>query len=476
MEIKMQKNYKFKTKPYKYQLEAFNEGKDRLHFAYFMEMGTGKTKVTIDNLAYLYHCNKINFALVVAPNTVYQNWKRELDIHCPISTSVFTYKVDKIKNFKFDKDKMNIFLMNVEAFSHQSGKTVANMLLGNYGNKGCMVIDESTTIKNRTAIRTKNIVSLGRKAKYRRILTGSPITKSPLDLFSQANFLGNDLLKCSDNFYVFQSTYCILRKITNSAGRAFNLAVGFKDLGRLEKIVKSFSFRVRKKDCLDLPDKVYQKRVIPLSPKQRKIYDELKQNARIIIEDKKVEYNTKITEIIKLLQVTAGFIKTEEGAIEEFESAKMKELLNVLEETEGKVIIWANWVHSLQMIIKELKKKYGNESVVAIYGAIPSQEREEAVDKFQKDDKTRFFISNPQTGGYGLTLTEANTVIYFSNNYDLEQRQQSEDRAHRIGQQNKVLYIDLVAEKTVDESVIRALNQKIKLSAETLGEDVLAYI
>jgi len=472
----MQKNCKFKTKPYKYQLEAFNEGKDRLHFAYFMEMGTGKTKVTIDNLAYLYHCNKINFALVVAPNTVYQNWKRELDIHCPISTSVFTYKVDKIKNFKFDKDKMNIFLMNVEAFSHQSGKTVANMLLGNYGNKGCMVIDESTTIKNRTAIRTKNIVSLGRKAKYRRILTGSPITKSPLDLFSQANFLGNDLLKCSDNFYVFQSTYCILRKITNSAGRAFNLAVGFKDLGRLEKIVKSFSFRVRKKDCLDLPDKVYQKRVIPLSPKQRKIYDELKQNARIIIEDKKVEYNTKITEIIKLLQVTAGFIKTEEGAIEEFESAKMKELLNVLEETEGKVIIWANWVHSLQMIIKELKKKYGNESVVAIYGAIPSQEREEAVDKFQKDDKTRFFISNPQTGGYGLTLTEANTVIYFSNNYDLEQRQQSEDRAHRIGQENKVLYIDLVAEKTVDESVIRALNQKIKLSAETLGEDVLAYI
>jgi len=472
----MQKNYKFKTKPYKYQLEAFNEGKDRLQYAYFMEMGTGKTKVTIDNLAYLYHCNKINFALVVAPNTVYQNWKRELDIHCPISTSVFTYKVDKIKNFAFDKNKMNIFLMNVEAFSHKSGKTLANMLLGSYGSKGCMVIDESTTIKNRTAIRTKNIIALGRKAKYRRILTGSPVTKSPLDLFSQAGFLGNDLLKCSDNFYVFQSTYCILRKITNSVGRAFNLAVGFKDLGRLEKIVKSFSFRVRKKDCLDLPDKVYQKRVIPLSPKQKKIYDDLKENARIIIEDKKVEYNTKITEIIKLLQVTAGFIKTEEGDIEEFESAKMKELLNVLEETEGKVIIWANWVHSLQMIIKELKKKYGDESVVAIYGAIPSQEREDAVDKFQKDDKTRFFISNPQTGGYGLTLTEANTVIYFSNNYDLEQRQQSEDRAHRIGQENKVLYIDLVAEKTVDESVIRALNQKIKLSAETLGEDVLAYI
>tara|TARA_R100001224_G_scaffold86114_1_gene55295 strand:- start:145 stop:1563 length:1419 start_codon:yes stop_codon:yes gene_type:complete len=468
--------YKFKTKPYEYQLEAFEEGKDRLYYAYFMEMGTGKTKVTIDNLAYLYHLNKINFALVVAPNTVYQNWKRELEIHCPISISVFTYKVDKIKNFAFDKNKMNIFLMNVEAFSHASGKQVADKLLKAYGKTACMVIDESTTIKNRTAIRTKNIVKLGRQAKYRRILTGSPITKSPLDLFSQADFLGNDLLKCSDNFYVFQATYCIIRKITNSTGKAFNLAVGFKDLSRLEKIVKSFSFRVRKKDCLDLPDKVYQKRVIPLGPKQRKIYDQLKVHARIIIEDKKVEYNTKITEIIKLLQVTAGFLKTEEGDIEEFESAKMKELLNLLEETEGKVIVWANWVHSLKMIINELKKKYGDESVVAIYGAIPSQQREEAVDKFQKDDKVKFFISNPQTGGYGLTLTQANTVIYFSNNYDLEQRQQSEDRAHRIGQENKVLYIDLVAEKTVDESVIRALNQKIKLSAETLGEEVLAFL
>ena len=163
-----------------------------------------------------------------------------------------------------------------------------------------------------------------------------------------------------------------------------------------------------------------------------------------------------------MLQVTAGFLKTEEGDIKEFESAKMKELLNVLEETEGKVIIWANWVHSLKMIIQELKKKYGDKSVVAIYGEIPGQEREEAVDKFQKDKETRFFVSNPQTGGYGLTLTEASTVVYFSNNYDLEQRQQSEDRAHRIGQKNKVLYIDLVVEKTVDESVIRALNQKNK--------------
>ena len=472
----MQLPYVFKTKPYEYQKEAFELGKDRLYFAYFMEMGTGKTKVTIDNLAYLHHTNKINFALVVAPNTVYQNWNRELATHCSCETSVFTYKVDKIKNFAFDKSKLNIFLMNVEAFSHKSGKNVADKLLKAYGHKGCMIIDESTTIKNRTAIRTKNIITLGRKARYRRILTGSPITKSPLDLFSQVTFLHDDLLECKNNFYVFQSTYCILRRVTNPAGRDFSMPVGYKDLSRLERIVKSFSYRVRKKDCLDLPDKVYQKRTVALTKIQKEIYDQLKEHARVIIEDKTVQYNTKLTEIIKLLQVTAGFLKTEDGDIQEFDSAKMKELLNVIDETEGKVIIWANWVHSLEMIIRELKKKYGNDSVVAIYGDILSKAREEAVEKFQNSNDVRFFVSNPQTGGYGLTLTEANTVIYFSNNYDLEQRQQSEDRAHRIGQNNKVLYIDLIAEKTIDEFVIKALNLKIKLSAETLGEEVLAYL
>ena len=160
----------------------------------------------------------------------------------------------------------------------------------------------------------------------------------------------------------------------------------------------------------------------------------------------------------------------------DLKNAKLEELLNILEETEGKVIIWANWVHTLETVIKTLKNKFGEESTVANYGAISGKDREEAVELFQKNKNTRFFVSNPQTGGYGLTLTAASTVIYFSNNYDLEQRQQSEDRAHRIGQKNNVLYIDIIAKNTIDESVIRALNKKIKLSAETLGEDVLSFL
>ena len=250
----------------------------------------------------------------------------------------------------------------------------------------------------------------------------------------------------------------------------------YRNLDVLEKIIKSFSFRVRKEDCLDLPDKIYQKRIVTLGKEQGDLYSQLKKEARAIIEDKEISYNNKLTEIIRLSQVTAGFINSDDGEVKDLKNAKMDELLNIIEETEGKVIIWANWVHTLETIIKILKKKFGEESTVANYGAVSAKDREEAVDLFQTNKNTRFFVSNPQTGGYGLTLTKASTVIYFSNNYDLEQRQQSEDRAHRIGQKNNVLYIDIIAKNTIDEFIIKALNKKIKLSAQTLGEEVLSFL
>jgi SNF2 family DNA or RNA helicase len=149
---------------------------------------------------------------------------------------------------------------------------------------------------------------------------------------------------------------------------------------------------------------------------------------------------------------------------------KLKELLDIIEEGEGKFIIWANYVQNIESIINLLKKTYNSDSVVSIYGEITPEQRQEAVRRFQEDDKCRFFVGNPSTGGYGLTLTKASYVVYFSNSYNLEVRQQSEDRAHRIGQSKNVLYIDLVAEKTIDELIIASLKNKIKISAETLGE------
>tara|TARA_E500000318_G_scaffold52412_1_gene48917 strand:+ start:9053 stop:10459 length:1407 start_codon:yes stop_codon:yes gene_type:complete len=468
----MQK-YTYKTKPFEHQRTALIQGAEKKLFGYFMEMGTGKTKVCIDNMTYLYQTKKINLVLVIAPNSVYFNWKTEIQTHCPEDVYVHTYKKDK--KFEFKKDQLNFFLINVEAFSHSSGVKIVKQLTDQFCETMAIVIDESTTIKNRSAKRTKNIIQLSTKVPYKRILTGSPITKSPLDLYSQCGFLCPSLLGFT-NFYVFRARYSIMKTIQVGGNKNLMIPLYYTNLDELENKIKGFTYRVKKEDCLDLPAKIYQKRLINLSKQQQENYDELKQYARTIIEDEEASYNNKLTEIIKLQQVCNGFITTDEGEIKELSNAKLTELLNILEEIDGKVIIWANYIYNIEQIINTLKKKYGERSTVAIYGAVSVEARNSAVINFQENKNVKFFVGNPTTGGYGLNLTQANYVVYFSNSYNLEVRQQSEDRAHRIGQTKNVTYIDIVANKTIDEFILKVLNNKLKISAQTLGEEVSQFL
>ena len=465
--------YLYKTKPYEHQREALIRGADKKEYAYFMEMGTGKTKVTLDNVAYLYLQKKINVVIVVAPNSVYQNWKNEIDIHCPCDTTIYIHKVDK--KFEVKEDKLNFFLINVEAFSHSSGVKAVENIISKYHSSMCMVIDEATSIKNRSAKRTKNICKVSQPSLYKRILTGSPITKSPLDLYSQCEFLRPGILGFN-NYYVFRARYSVMKQIQVGANKNLMIPLYYTNLSELEEKIKAFSYRVRKDECLDLPPKVYEKREVKLSQQQKIAYGELKENCRVIIQDEMASYNNKLTEIIKLQQACNGFIKTDEGQIIEFPCGKLDELMNILDEVDGKVIIWANFVYNIEKIIKTLEDKFGAMSVVSIYGNVPVVVRNSAVKNFQENKKVRFFVGNPSTGGYGLNLTKANTVIYFSNSFNLEVRQQSEDRAHRIGQKKSVTYIDLIAKGTIDEFVLKSLNQKLTLSAQTLGEEVLKFL
>ena len=208
------------------------------------------------------------------------------------------------------------------------------------------------------------------------------------------------------------------------------------------------------------------------------MYDQLKRNALAIIEDEgMISASTILTQLLRLQQVCSGFAKLEDGRMIKVPSNKLTELMSVLEETDGKVIIWGNFTHDLEIIGEALTKQYGAESVELFYGGTPGEERQLIVEKFQnKDDPLRFFVGQPRTGGYGLTLTEAKTVIYYSNGYDLEVRLQSEDRAHRIGQVNKVTYIDIVADKTSDEKILRALRSKIDISSQVLAEGYKDWI
>ncbi len=341
------------------------------------------------------------------------------------------------------EEKLHILIMNVEALSTSKGTEFAAKFLNCH--RSMIAIDESTTIKNSSAKRTKNILSLAKLAKYRRIMTGSPVTKNPLDLYSQCEFLSPWLLNFQ-SFYAFRNRYAEMKTI-NARGRSIQVVNYFKNIGELSDKLKNFSYRVLKEDCLDLPDKIYVKRNIALTPEQLKVYQQMKTTALAILNGKQVTSVTVLTQLMRLHQITCGHFTADDGSTQIIKNNRISELMNVLEEIEGKAIIWANYQHDIVQIQKAITKEYDKDYAVTYYGLTPQDERQENIKKFQNDPNCRFLIGTPQTGGYGITLTAANTVIYYSNGYDLEKRLQSEDRAHRIGQKKSVTYVDFITPK-----------------------------
>jgi len=475
-------NYKFKTKPYEHQLTALKKSWNKENFAYFMEMGTGKTKVLIDNIAMLYDKGKIDGALIIAPKGVVKTWyEQELPTHLPDHIENVTVlwqanitkgQQEKLESLFEIESAIHILIMNVEALSTEKGVKFASKFINSH--KAMMAIDESTTIKTPTARRTKNIIGIGKHAKYKRIMTGSPITKNPLDLYTQCEFLDPWLLDFS-SYYAFRNRYAEM-KTMHLRGRSIQVVEKFQNLDELSDTVKQFSYRVLKEDCLDLPPKNFIKRHITLTPAQKKVYEQMKKAAMAVLNGKVSTTMTVLTQLMRLHQITCGHFTADDGSEQNVESNRMKELMSILEETEGKAIIWANYQKDIKGIIEEITKKYGPESVVDYYGLTPQEDRQDNIRKFQNDPECRFLVGTPQTGGYGITLTQANTVVYYSNGYDLEKRLQSEDRAHRIGQKKNVTYIDIIAEDTVDEKIVKALRDKINIASEVLGEELREWI
>jgi SNF2 family DNA or RNA helicase len=259
-------------------------------------------------------------------------------------------------------------------------------------------------------------------------------------------------------------------------GRSFNKVVGYKNLEELNKKLRQFSYRVLKKDALDLPDQVWMKRSVPLSTKQLDAYMQMKKFALVQLKEETLTTTSVLAQMIRLHQIVCGHMATDDNKVVSLPNNRIKELCAILEEHGEKVIIWANYRHDIQEIEKTLSKKYGPGSVVTYYGDTPQNVRQEYIERFQTDPMTRFFIGQPMTGGRGITLTAANLTVFYSNNYDLEIREQAEARNHRIGTENKVTYIDLVAEGTVDEKIIYALRNKINLATSVLAEEVRKWL
>jgi len=477
---------KYKLKPFDHQIDALEFGWDRPEFGLFMEMGTGKSKVLIDNMGMLYLDGQIDFALVIAPKGVYRNWvAKEIPEHMSddIPHRVIRWvsgpnkkQKEEMRSVQDKFEGLTIFVMNVESYSSLKGQKAGQWMARALGARGMIAIDESTTIKNHKAKRTKSLMKIAAGFKYRRLLTGSPVTKSPMDIYSQCEFLRPGLLGF-ESYYAFQGRYAVVQRRTMGQA-AFQQIVGFRNLDELTQRIDMFSFRVLKKDCLDLPDKIYTARYVGMTTQQFEMYEQIRRHAMVLLDSGEMSTAPAvITQMLRLQQIMSGHLKTDEGDMLYFPSKRMDALEEIINEHDGKAIIWSRFRYDIISITEMLNKKFGQGCAVSYFGDTSDDDRAAAVVNFQDPNHPlKFFVGNPATAGYGLTLTEANLVVYYANDFNLETRIQSEDRAHRIGQKNNVTYIDLICEGSIDERIVKALRAKIDIGAKVLGEDAREWL
>ncbi len=466
-------------KPWAHQVEAMKRLAGQESFALLMAMRTGKTKVLLDDYGRLELAGEVQNLLVIAPGGVYKTWagaatehlsedlrKRAL-VYCWKSsagvkeTVVFDY-------FMGVKDRPKIFLINVEALS--SVKKACKAVIDFLDQGLCMAaIDESTIIKNPTSKRTKFInKEVGGRAEFRRILSGLPSPKSPLDLYSQFEFLDWRILGFK-SFFAFRARYAIMQRQI-FGGRHVQLVVGYKNIEELRAKIADHSYRVSLGDCYDLPPKMYAKREVPLTKEQTRLYAEMKLFATAKInETDHVTATIVIAQIMRLHQILCGHVVDEMGKRHAVPEYRTKTLLELLEDYDGKAIIWCSYDVDVRNVSENLVKEYGSDAVARFWGGNTSS-REEEEKRFLHLPECRFMVATAAAGGRGRTWTVAGLVIYYSNTNDLEHRAQSEERAQGVGKNDSVQYIDLVAPGTVDEKIIHGLRNKIDMATAITGD------
>lgn len=476
------RDYKFKTKPFDHQAEAFLRSRDMESFALFMEQGTGKTKVAIDNAAYLFAKGEIDSLVVACPNSVKTNWAfDELEAHLPdwVNYDVAYWEATANKKEKLALEELfnpngnfKILIVNIEGLStERAAKFALNFCkLRN----PMLVIDESSRIKKYGAARSKTCRHMAKHCKYRRIMTGTPVTQGPLDLYSQMAVLDEHILGYS-SYYSFRGRYAVM------GGWENKMIIGYQNLEELTETIEPYSYRILKKDCLDIPEKIYQKVYVQHTKEQKRAYANMRKNMLTDLADGTVaSASIALVKLQRFQQINSNFIKNEfdkEVVIDTAKNPRLDALCEILESHGGKAIIWARYKYDVKEITERLNKEFGRGCAASFFGETSTQERTDIRKRFQNSgDELDFFVGNPAAGGIGLTLTAASLVIYYSNDFSLESRLQSEDRAHRIGQVKNVTYIDLVTPNTIDEKIVSALRGKRDMAALVNKDNVGQWI
>lgn len=497
--------YDFRTKPYSYQLEKFLARRDETAWGHLWDMGTGKTKEDIDQAGWAYQNKKINGWIIIAPNGIHDNWiTEEIPKHLPESIlsqcALHIYHSSLAANPSHRQACMDllehtglaVLSITYDAVTTKKnkkwigGKEYVQRFLRTRDTR--ITLDESNKIKSAGAKRTRAICSLGQKAEQRRIYTGMPTPNTPFDIYSQIKFLDADFWKKKGlaDYAAFKSYFGVWQSHKNGAtGGRFDICVAYRNLPELSEWLTEITDRVCKEDVLDLPDKVYSPIRFNLAEKQRKLYDELKDEYMLSVDDDDytIYAELPLVRLLRLQQIACGWLPRDENDILNGDDEPIYEipggnprlqiLKEIIEDMKEPCIIWGRFINDITKIcdlLKSLDKTY-----VRYDGTIPGPERGPTKNRFN-DGKVQFFVGNPAVGGQGLTLTRASTMIYYSNSFNLDHRMQSKDRIYRIGQKNKVNYIDLLANDTVDFKIVSALVKKINVQSTITRENMKDWI
>lgn len=444
------------------QKEAFEKMKDQAAFALMLEMGCGKTKLILDNAWYLFSKRKISGLLVIAPKGVQEQWLiHQIPTNIPEGvigkTILFKNNATTKKLDLSPSGKLDVLAIHIDAIRTKDGKEMCERFLKAHNKKIMLVVDEAHRIKGYRSSVTKAAIALGEGVAYKRTMTGTPIAVSLIDEWSQFNFLDPQILKCKF-VTLFRARYCVMGGYENKQ------IIGHQNVDRFNELVGPYCFRGTK-ESLGLPAKIFKPYHFDLSPEQLEAIREIKRTKGISLGSSLVELRNTV---MKIQQVSNGFliIKHEDGTqeLKTFPNPRMEALKNVIEQNDGSIVIWARFTRDVEMIKKEL-----GEEAVTYYGPDSDEERRRNLAQFL-NGKKRFLISNDQTGGTGLELHHNHpTAIYYSNNTKPILRWQSEDRTHRIGITKPILYVDLIANKSADNGILKALNKHRSFSDSVLN-------
>lgn len=448
--------------PMAHQVQAATRAAGREAFFFAHAMGAGKTYTMIALAMSMYRAGMIDAMVVLCPATIMtdvwegqiQQWTEGTEVEVCIAKSSTHASTAKFVA-QGPSGRMRFLVMSIQAMSSDKGRAFSFARDFMRTHRSVLAVDESSRIKNPKAKRTKNIIELGNYADYRWCATGTKITNGIHDLYSQFRFLDWKIIG-HKSYYTFQNRYC---RMGGFEGRQI---IGYDNVNELLELIGPSIHVIRKEDANDLPPKTYQVRSVEASPEQKKLYAQLANYMEAHDGNATLTVKTMLERMTRYQQLAGGNFPYQDG--KEWTTRpvsgtnpKITELLDLLDDTDESVIIWARFVPEIMAIDAALSVKYGADAVVTYYGG--TEDRKDAIVRFQ-GKKARFMVANQATAGMGLTLTAATIAVYYSNSFSYEDRVQSEDRCHRTGQTHPVTYIDLLSDLPIDQDIRRALSEK----------------